>query len=208
MPVPIKYRRNKMKEVTKSLLNNFLIGILAVIPIVIILQIIIFVRDRVSDLFQMVYGYSDNYLYTILFFAVSFIILVTIGHKIAKEGRFWVIAGFDHVIGKIPLLNTVYRVMKKLINMFSSQEQAIAKEVVYVEYPKDGVWVPAYVTNRHDDKYILFIPTSPNPTSGFTVIVDKEKLVKSDMNIEEATSFIVSVGVDYNKAAEANKLSR
>jgi uncharacterized membrane protein len=53
---------------------------------------------------------------------------------------------------------------------------------------------------------VLFIPTSPNPTSGFTVIVDKSKLVKSDMDIEEATSFIVSVGVDYIKASEANKL--
>jgi len=90
--------------------------------------------------------------------------------------------------------------------MFSSHEQTMAKEVVYVEYPKEGVWVPAYVTNRHDDKYILFVPTSPNPTSGFTVIVDKSKLVKSDMDIEEATSFIVSVGVDYNKASEAIKL--
>ena len=91
--------------------------------------------------------------------------------------------------------------------MFSSHEQTMAKEVVYVEYPKEGIWVPAYVTNRHGDKYILFIPTSPNPTSGFTVIVDKSKLIKSAMDIEEATSFIVSVGVDYNKAEEANHLS-
>jgi uncharacterized membrane protein len=196
-----------MKEVTKSLLNYFLIGILAVIPIVIILQIIIFVRDRVSDLFQMVYGYSDNYLYTLLFFAVSFVILVSIGYKIVKEGRFWAIAAFDYIIEKIPLLNTVYRVLKKVINMFSSHGQSIAKEVVYVEYPKEGIWVPAYVTNRHDNKYILFVPTSPNPTSGFTVIVDKDRIVKSAMNIEEATSFIVSVGVDYNKASEANSLS-
>ncbi|MDD5413005.1 MAG: hypothetical protein PHF31_16640, partial [Methylobacter sp.] len=65
-----------MKELIKKLLNYFLIGILAVIPIVVILQIMLFVRDRVSDLFEMVYGYADNYLYTILVFAVSFIILI------------------------------------------------------------------------------------------------------------------------------------
>jgi len=53
-----------MKELIKGLLNYFLIGILAVIPIVVILQIMIFVKDRVSDLFQMVYGYADNYLYS------------------------------------------------------------------------------------------------------------------------------------------------
>jgi uncharacterized membrane protein len=56
--------------------------------------------------------------------------------------------------------------------------------------------------------YILFIPTSPNPTSGFTVIVHESKVVKSDMNIEEATSFIISVGVDFNKMQEAHDLPR
>jgi uncharacterized membrane protein len=195
-----------MNEFTKKLLNDFLIGVFSVIPIVIVLQIINFVTGLVSELFRVVYGFSDNYLYTAMVFAVSFIILVSIGSTIVKKGRSWVIGVFDFVIDRIPFLNTIYRVLKKVINMFSSREQTMAKEVVYVEYPKDGVWVPAYVTNKHENKYVLFIPTSPNPTSGFTVIVDKSKLVKSDMNIEEATSFIVSVGVDYNKASEANNL--
>lgn len=195
-----------MNEFTKKLLNDFLIGVFAVIPIVIVLQIIIFVKEVVSELFQVVYGFSDNYLYTGIVFAVSFIILVSIGNTIVKKGRSLVISSFDFVIARIPFLNTIYRVLKKVINMFSSREQTMSKEVVYVEYPKEGIWVPAYVTNKHDTKYVLFIPTSPNPTSGFTVIVDKSKLVKSNMNIEEATSFIVSVGVDYNKASEANKL--
>ncbi len=195
-----------MNELTKKLLNYFLIGVFAVIPIVIVLQIIIFVKDLVANLFNFVYGYSDNYLYTIVVFAVSFILLVWIGSTTAKKGRSWVISAFDFIIDRIPFLNTIYRVLKKVINMLSSHEQTMTKEVVYVEYPKEGVWVPAYVTNKHDDKYILFVPTSPNPTSGFTVIVDKSKLIKSAMNIEEATSFIVSVGVDYNKASEANQL--
>ena len=196
-----------MKELVKKLLNYFLIGIFAVIPIVIILQIMIFVKDRVSDLFQLVYGYADSYLYTSLVFAVSFIILVYIGHKLVREGRSWVIAAFDHIIERIPLLNTVYRVLKKVINMFSTHDQSIAKEVVYVEYPKEGLWVPAYVTNRLGDKYVLYVPTSPNPTSGFTVIADKSRIVKSAMNIEEASSFVISVGVDYSKASEMSQLS-
>ncbi|UOA09093.1 DUF502 domain-containing protein [Methylobacter sp. S3L5C] len=195
-----------MNELTKKLLNYFLIGVFAVIPIVIVLQIIIFVKDLVANLFNFVYGYSDNYLYTIVVFAVSFILLVWIGSTTAKKGRSWIISAFDFIIDRIPFLNTIYRVLKKVINMLSSHEQTMTKEVVYVEYPKEGLWVPAYVTNKHDDKYILFVPTSPNPTSGFTVIVDKSKLIKSAMNIEEATSFIVSVGVDYNKASEANQL--
>jgi len=195
-----------MNDLVKKLLNYFLIGVFSVIPIVIVLQIILFVKELVSDLFRVVYAFSDNYLYTGLVFAVSFVLLMWIGSTIVKKGRSWIINIFDLVIGRIPFLNTIYRVLKKVINMLSSHEQKMAKEVVYVEYPKDGIWVPAYVTNRFEDKYILFIPTSPNPTSGFTVIVDKSKLIKSAMDIEEATSFIVSVGVDYNKASEANKL--
>lgn len=195
-----------MNDYAKKLLNDFLIGVFAVIPIVVVLQIIIFVKGMVSDLFQVVYGFADNYVYTALVFAVSFIILMSIGSTIVKKGRSWVISIFDVVIEKIPFLNTIYRVLKKVINMFSAHEQTMAKEVVYVEYPKEGIWVPAYVTNKYENKYVLFIPTSPNPTSGFTVIVDKSKLIKSAMDIEEATSFIVSVGVDYNKASEAQHL--
>lgn len=195
-----------MKIIVKKLLNYFLIGTLAVIPIVIILQIIIFVKERVSDLFSMVYGYADNYLYTLLVFAVSFLILAALGFEIVKKGRPWVITAFEFVIDKIPLLNTVYRVLKKVINMFSSHNETFAKEVVYIEYPKEGIWVPAYVTNRHENKYVLFVPTSPNPTSGFTVIMDKAKVIESEMDIEETASFIVSLGVDFSKAQETNKL--
>ncbi|MCL7422498.1 MAG: DUF502 domain-containing protein [Methylobacter sp.] len=195
-----------MSALIKKLFNYFLIGVLAVIPIVLILQIIMFVKALVSDLFLLVYGYSVSYLYTLLIFLVSFIILVSIGRQIAKQGRPWFIAVFEHVIERIPFLNTVYRVIKKVVNMFSSHDKAIAKEVVYVEYPKEGAWVPSYVTNRFEDKYVLFVPTSPNPTSGFTIIVDKSKIIKSTMNIEEATSFIVSVGVDFDKGTEVGQL--
>lgn len=195
-----------MHNPIKKLLNHFLIGVFAIIPIVIVLEIIVFVQGMVSNLFSVVYVFADSYIYTAIVFIISFMILVSIGRTIVQKGGSWIIRTFDFIIEKIPLLNTVYRVMKKVIDMFLSHDEAIAKEVVYVEYPKDGIWVPAYVTNRQDDKYILFIPTSPNPTSGFTVIVDKSKVVNSTMNIEEATSFIVSVGVDYNKASEVNQL--
>lgn len=195
-----------MKESTKKILNYFLIGILAVIPIVVVLQIILFIKSILMSLFGFVHGYSENYFYTFIFFIFSFFILVYIGREIFMKSRPFLLGIFETVIDRIPLLNTVYRVMKKVMAMFFSEDETIAKEVVYVEYPKEGVWVPAYVTNRFENKLVLFIPTSPNPTSGFTVIVDKSKIVESDMDIEDATSFIVSVGVDYDKAKEMKQL--
>ncbi|MEQ1545573.1 DUF502 domain-containing protein [Methyloglobulus sp.] len=195
-----------MQTVTKKLLNYFLIGILAVIPIVVVLQIVLFVKSILMSMFGFVQGYSANYFYTALFFVFSFFLLVYIGREIFQKSRPIIISAFEHVIDRIPFLNTIYRVIKKVSAMFIKDDQTIAKEVVYVEYPKDGVWVPAYVTNRYESKVVLFIPTSPNPTSGFTVIVDKSKIVESDMDIEDATSFIVSVGVDYDKAKEMTRL--
>ena len=195
-----------MKDKLKKLFNYFLIGIFAVIPIAVIIKILFFVKDLLADMVRFVDGYADSTLYTVLFLGLSCVVLISIGYKLVEEGRFWVIAAIDFIMDRIPFLSTIYRVLKKVISMFSSQNQTVAKEVVYVEYPKEGIWVPAYVTNRAADKYVLFIPTSPNPTSGFTVIVSKDKVLESAMNIEEATSFIVSVGVDYDKVSELSKL--
>jgi uncharacterized membrane protein len=172
-----------MKDKLKKLFNYFLIGIFAVIPIAVIIKILLFVKDLLADMVRFVYGYADSTLYTVLFLGLSCIVLISIGYKLVEEGRFWVIAAIDFIMDRIPFLSTIYRVLKKVISMFSSQNQTVAKEVVYVEYPKEGIWVPAYVTNRAADKYVLFIPTSPNPTSGFTVIVSKDKVLESSMNI-------------------------
>lgn len=191
----------------KKILNYFLIGILAFIPIYVIGQIVFFVNDQFSGLVKFVYGYYDNYLATSLIFAFSFLMFSYVGYRLSM-GRSSIISAIDAIIDQIPFLNTIYRVTRKLVNMFSGHEQKTEREVVYIEYPKEGLWVPAYVTNKENDRYILFVPTSPNPTSGFTVIIHESKVIKSEMDIEQATSFIISVGVDYDKSDEVNKLPK
>ncbi len=191
----------------KKILNHFLIGILAFIPIYVIGSIVFFVNDHFTDLVRFVYGYYDNYLTTALIFAFSFSMFSYIGYRLSI-GKSSIISAIDSIINQIPFLNSIYRVTKKLVNMFSGHEQKTAREVVYIEYPKEGLWVPAYVTNKEKDRYILFVPTSPNPTSGFTIIAHESKVVKSKMDIEQATSFIISVGVDYDLSNEATKLPK
>lgn len=191
----------------KKIFNYFLIGVLAFIPVVVILQIVWFVKERFADLVKMVYGYYENYAVTFTLFFISFALFAYIGYRVSM-GRSSIIAAIDAIIHRIPFLNTIYRVTKKIVNLVSGHEPQKAREVVYIEYPKEGLWVPAYVTNKEKDRYILFVPTSPNPTSGFTVIVHESKVHKSQMNIEQATSFIISVGVDYDKSQEAGELPK
>ena len=190
----------------KRIINLSLVGVLAFIPVVVILQIVLFVERFLAGIFELVYGYAENYWLTGLLFLVSFVMFAYIGYRVSV-GRSSIIGAIDAIIERMPLLNTIYRVTKKVVNLISGHEHKVAREVVYIEYPKEGLWVPAYVTNKKDDMYVLFVPTSPNPTSGFTIIVHESKLVKSHLNIEEATSFIVSVGVDFPNADEIHKLS-
>jgi uncharacterized membrane protein len=195
-----------MQKYIYPFIKKFLIGVLAFIPVAVILQLLVFVEHIASNIVTFVYGYFDSYWVTGLLFIFSFASFAYVGHRVSI-GRSFIVGSIDSLINKIPILNTVYRVTKKIVNLISGHEQTEAREVVYIEYPKEGLWVPAYVTNKEKDKYILFVPTSPNPTSGFTIIVHESKVIKSEMDIEEATSFIISVGVDFEKSHEVDKLN-
>lgn len=190
----------------KRSLNYVLIGVLAIIPVAIVLQVVLFIKDLVVRTFFGVYGYYESYLITFAAFAMTFTFFWFVGYRI-KHHKSYLIVAFEYVIGKIPLLNSVYRVSKKLMSMIAGTEETPDnREVVYIEYPKEGLWVPGYVTNKNGDMYVLYVPTSPNPTSGFTVIVHESKVVKSEMSLEDVTSFIVSVGVDYDRTDEVEIL--
>jgi uncharacterized membrane protein len=191
-----------MSNFFKQVSEYFLIGVLAVVPIVIVIQVVLLMKRMLADLFFSVYGYVDSYGFTLALFLAVVAALSYIGYSIVKHRQSIVISTLDLLMAKIPFLSSIYRVSKKVISMFSSNDADAKREVVYIEYPKEGVWVPAYVTNQSGSWYVLFVPTSPNPTSGFTVVVHESKVIKSELNIEEVTSFIVSVGADFPKADE------
>ncbi len=195
-----------IKTFIKQLSEFFLLGVLAIIPIVIVIQVVLVIKRLVEGAFFSVYGSVDSYLFTMMVFVTVVLAISYIGYTLVKSRRSIIISTVDLLMEKIPFLNTIYRVSKKVIQMFSGSETNGKKEVVYIEYPKKDIWVPAYVTNKTGAWYVLFIPTSPNPTSGFTVIVHESKVIRSELNIEEATSFIISVGADFPKSAEVAKL--
>lgn len=192
----------------KPSMKYFIVGVLALIPIVIVLQVLVFLETILKDFFIYIYGYSNNIFITVLAFSISFVAIAYIGYRITIFERLWVLHQVERLIERIPLIRTIYRVSKKLVNMFSSPEKSIAKEIVFIEYPKDGLWVPGYVTNRVGEMLVIYVPTSPNPTSGFTIVVHESKAVQSAMDIEGVTSFIVSVGVDLLQKEEFEKLAR
>jgi len=192
-------------EKLKSIINYFLLGVIGFLPIALIFQIIIYVEGLLKDFVLLVHGRYDNPLLTILLFTSAIALLAYFG-KLLKDDRAHLLYYLEVFIHRIPIIGTIYRVTRKLLRLFLTTDEPQIRNVVYVEYPKDGMWVPAYVTNRIGDCYILYIPTSPNPTSGFTVMVHKDRVVQSKMDMEEVSSFVMSVGVDYAKPEDVETL--
>jgi len=195
-----------MKSTLKTLFYYVFIGVIGFIPIALVFQIVIYVERFLKDFVLLVHGSKyENPLMTIALFVAAIALLAYFGWRL-KHDRAQLLYYLEALIQSIPIIGSIYRVTRKLLRLFLTTEESQVREVVYVEYPKDGMWAPAYVTNRIDDCYILYIPTSPNPTSGFTVMVHKSKIIKSNLNIEEISSFVISVGVDYAKPEDVRTL--
>lgn len=194
-----------MKKTLQKFFGYFLIGVLGVLPIVIILQIVIAVEGLLRDFVLSIFGRYENFFIPIGLFTTAILVLTYFGYLL-KQDKAHVWYYLEGLLNRIPLLGTIYRVTKKILNLFRGDEKEKLRDVVYIEYPKEGIWVPAYVTNRVDDHLVLYVPTSPNPTSGFTVIVHESKVRVSEMSIEEASSFVISLGVDIPRPNEASRL--
>lgn len=194
-----------MKETLKTIFNYVLIGVIGFLPVALVFQIIVYIERVLKDFVLLVHGRYENPFVTIALFAAAIILLAYFGRQLKNE-KAHLLYYLEALIQRIPFIGSIYRVTRKLLGLFLTTEESQVREIVYVEYPKDGMWVPAYVTNKIDDCYVLYVPTSPNPTSGFTVIVHQSKIKLSSMNIEEVSSFVISVGVDFAKADDVKSL--
>jgi uncharacterized membrane protein len=195
-----------MKRTLQRYFEYFLIGVLGLLPIVLIIQIVIYLEGLLRDFVLSIYGRYENLLVPVVLFAITISVLAYVGYLL-KQDKAYLLYFLEKFINRIPLLGTIYRVSKKVLALFRGDEDTRLREVVYIEYPKEGLWVPAYVTNRVGEQVVVYVPTSPNPTSGFTLIVHQSKVIHSDMSIEEASSFVISLGVDLPKPEETGRLS-
>jgi len=196
-----------MNDKVKNLIDYVVVGIIGFIPIAIVFQIIIYVERFLREFVLLVHGRYENPIVTIGLFISAIALLAYFGWRLKNDNTQFLLF-FDSIVERIPIISTVYRVTRKLLSLFLPKGETEIDNVVYVEYPKEDMWVPAYVTNEIDDFYVLYIPTSPNPTSGFTVMVPKTKTLPSNMSMEEVSSFIISVGVDYARPDDMLNLSK
>ncbi len=109
---------------------------------------------------------------------------------------------FNNLLKKIPILRTIYSAVGQLTESFTQSSDS-KKSVVILEYPRKGIWVVGFSTKKNtgeiskktnEELINVFVPTTPNPTSGFLLMIPKKDLIYLDMSFEEASRFIVSAG--------------
>jgi len=196
------------EKVKKSLLvrlrNYFITGAIVLIPIGITIYITLFVIKISSKLLPKSIN-PNNYLpFDIPGIEILIsIILITIigGLSLSFLGKKF-LEIFNNVLKRIPILRTIYSAVGQLTESFTKSD-GTKKSVVLIEYPRKGLWVVGFATKDNNGEIAkktnqelvnVFIPTTPNPTSGFLLMVPKKDLTYLDMSFEEASRFIVSAG--------------
>jgi len=195
-------------------------GILVTAPVAItfylaykfILWVDVFVNRMLPPQYRL-----DNYLpMTIpglgLVVLIAFLILVGM-FAAGFLGRFFIRLG-EWFVAKMPLVSSIYSLLKQIFEtVFSSKTQAF-KKVVMLEYPRKGIWILGLVSadlqgeieqKLPEPMVNVFIPTTPNPTSGFLIFVPKKDVIEMNMSVEEAIKFIVSGGLVEPKKTNNNQ---
>jgi len=138
-------------------------------------------------------AYLSGFLLTIIFlYFLGLIVSNVIGKRIYGI--------FENILDKIPIVNKIYSTIKQITNTFSKPNNQAFQKVVLLEYPKTNLWTLAMVTgectNKNNEEcYKLFVPTTPNPTSGYLIIILKKNVIESDISVEEGLSIIISGGM-------------
>nr|WP_242462859.1 DUF502 domain-containing protein [Persephonella atlantica] len=107
---------------------------------------------------------------------------------------------WDRLIDKIPLVRSIYVATKQLMeNLLNARGKGKFKEAVLVEFPRKGMLSIGFVANKvkigDTVYYLVYIPTAPNPTSGYTIFVEEKEVIHTDISVEEATKIILSGGL-------------
>tara|TARA_B100001094_G_scaffold270814_1_gene275826 strand:+ start:337 stop:951 length:615 start_codon:yes stop_codon:yes gene_type:complete len=195
---------NIKKSLLARLRNNFIAGIVVLIPIGITLYLTIFIIKISGNIIPKEIN-PNNYLpfdipgveILIALFLITFIGWISLSF-IGK--KFFEL--FNNFLKKIPILRTIYSAIGQMTESFTKTDNS-EKSVVLLEYPRTGIWVVGFATKENkgiikekinENLVNIFVPTTPNPTSGFLLMLPKKDLIYLDVSFEQASKFIVSAG--------------
>jgi len=199
----------KNKGLFRRFRNYFIAGIVVLIPIGITVYLTLIIMNISSNILPKELNPNHYLPYNIpgLEIIITIILITLIGWlSLSFIGRN-LLNIFNNLLQRIPILRTIYSALTQMTETFT-QNDTSRKNVVLVEYPRKGSWAVGFATKEntgemsHKTKKNLinvFIPTTPNPTSGFLLMFPKEEVIFLDISFEQASRFIVSAGISNPK---------
>ena len=197
-------KKEKKRSIFARIRNYFIAGVVVLIPIGITIYLTIFLVSISSNILPkeinpnhyLPYDIPGVEIITAIFLItlIGWLSVSFLGKKLLNV--------FNNILQKIPILRTIYSAFEQMLELFTKRENN-KKNVVLVEYPRKGSWAVGFATkenegeiSRKTNKKLInvFIPTTPNPTSGFLLMFPKEEVIYLDLTFEEASKFIVSAG--------------
>ena len=197
-------KSQKKRSILIKFRNYFIAGVVVLIPIGITVYLTLFIVKISSKILPKELNPNHYLPYSIpgveiiisliLITFIGWLSLSFIGKKLLKI--------FEDILKRIPILRTIYSAITHMTETFTKSE-GNAKNVVLVEYPRKGSWAVGFATKENttgisdkikQDLVNVFIPTTPNPTSGFLLMFPKEEVIYLDITFEQASKFIVSAG--------------
>ena len=197
----------------RSIRTAFITGLLILLPLGVTVFIVNIALDRVgnpaSELFFNFIDQNIRELPTVeiplqlLSLLIVFLIITALGYfsRIFIGQLF--LKFFERILTQLPLISQVYNTVKQLVDTFSQQKKAVFQEVVMIEYPRKGIYAIGFLTNQAKGEVQsltgehlvnVFVPTTPNPTSGFLLMIPKKEVIPMQMSVGDGMKTIISGG--------------
>lgn len=211
----------KSASTFKSIRGAFFAGLIALTPILVTVFVLNWLVDQIGGNFRDFFlfflphslldgeGLAPSYRGIVVFAwnvvatVVAFAQITLLGYLTRYVAGRFLFAQTERIMQRVPLIGAIYHSVKQIVETFSSQNRAVFQQVVLVQFPRPGTWSIGFLTNRGRGEaqtrtgvelWNVFIPTTPNPTSGFLVMVPRTELVELEMTVGEAMKCIISGG--------------
>ena len=196
--------KEKKRSILANIRNNFIAGIVVLIPIGITVYLTFFIIKISSNILPKEINPNHYLPYNIpgVEIIMAIILITLIGWLSLSFIGKRLLNLFNNILKKIPILRTIYSALGQMTETFTKTDKG-KKNVVLFEYPRKGIWAVGFatkensgeITDKTKKKLInVFVPTTPNPTSGFLLMFPKDEVIYLDLTFEEASKFIVSAG--------------
>ena len=201
-----------MKKINKYIIT----GIMSIIPIAltywIIQKLFIFFSVPGKSIINLFFSTenissANNLLIQIIYvleyvvgFSLTILFLYFLGIIISNVLGKRLYSYFEYLLEKIPIVSKIYSTIKNITDSLSKPNSQAFQKVVIIEYPRKELWTLAMVTgecknNENIDYYNLFVPTTPNPTSGYLILIKKTDVKETDLSVDDGLSIIISGGM-------------